>query len=141
MTDRDWGVAVLAVRDDRVLLHHHAGLNRWLPPGGHIDPNETPDEAAIREVLEETGVNVMLIDDPVIAPHWPGSPQMLTRPLGIMLVDIQPGHQHIDLIYLARATNEGDERAHWFTHEQLASLDITNEIRAWCISALTRAAI
>ena len=137
MTDRDWGVAVFAIREGRVLLHQHARLNRWLPPGGHIEPNETPDSAAIREVFEETGVHIKLIDDPMIAPHGPGTPQMLTRPLGIMLVDIRPGHQHIDLVYLANATNEGDERAHWFALEQLATLDLTNEIRAWCTHALT----
>lgn len=137
MTERDWGVAVFAVRAGRVLLHHHAGLNRWLPPGGHVDPNETPDNAATRELLEETGVYVKLIDDPVIASRWPGSPQMLTRPLGVMLVDIRPGHQHVDLVYLASASNEGDARARWFTLEQLATLDLTNEIQSWCTYALT----
>ena len=136
MTDRDWGVAVFAIRDDRVLLHRHARLNRWLPPGGHIEPNETPDSAAIREVFEETGVHIKLIDDPVIAPYGPGTPLMLTRPLGAMLVDIRPGHQHIDLVYLAAASNDGDNRALWFTSEQLATLDLTIEIHAWCTHAL-----
>lgn len=46
---------------NRVLLIHHRKLDRWLPPGGHIDINETPDEAAVREVFEETGVSAKLI--------------------------------------------------------------------------------
>jgi len=30
--------------------------NRWCFPGGHIEQGETPEEAAVREVLEETGI-------------------------------------------------------------------------------------
>jgi 8-oxo-dGTP pyrophosphatase MutT (NUDIX family) len=36
----------------------HKKLGKWLPPGGHIEPNELPDDAACREVLEETGLKV-----------------------------------------------------------------------------------
>ena len=38
----------------RTLLLWHKRLNRWMPPGGHIDDNETPEEAARRECKEET---------------------------------------------------------------------------------------
>jgi len=44
---RDFAVAVFVVTGGRVLLHWHATLDRWLPPGGHIEPNELPDEAAL----------------------------------------------------------------------------------------------
>src|SRR5688500_10821251 len=47
-----------------VLLHWHRRLGLWLPPGGHIDPGELPDEAAVRETLEETGLAVELLDAP-----------------------------------------------------------------------------
>ena len=36
----------------RQLLIHHNKLNMWLPPGGHIEANETPDEALVREIKE-----------------------------------------------------------------------------------------
>ena len=136
MPERDWGVAVFVVRNDRVLLHQHERLLRWLPPGGHIEPNEIPDEAAIREVREETGVHIELIDAPLITLTAPNLPRMLARPLGIMLVDIRPDHQHIDLVYRARAANDGDGRGTWFTITDLATLDLTEEIRAWCTLAL-----
>ena len=50
----------VAVRDDagRVLLIRHADGDRWLLPGGCVEPEEPPEEAAAREVLEETGVRV-----------------------------------------------------------------------------------
>lgn len=59
-----------------VYLGHHKKANSWIPPGGHIDPSESPVEAAKREFTEELGVpltnetfklfhlSVIHIDDP-----------------------------------------------------------------------------
>ncbi len=60
---REFTVAVFVVHRDRVLLHYHRKLNMWLPPGGHIEPNELPDDAALREVAEETGLRCRLLDE------------------------------------------------------------------------------
>jgi 8-oxo-dGTP pyrophosphatase MutT (NUDIX family) len=49
------------VFDKRVLLVRHRGLGIWLSPGGHIDPDELPHEAAEREFYEETGIEVEAI--------------------------------------------------------------------------------
>ena len=39
-----------------VLLIEHRGLQRWLQPGGHVDPDDPgPLAAAMREIVEETG--------------------------------------------------------------------------------------
>ena len=136
MPSRDFTVAVLVVRDDRILLHWHAKLGRWLPPGGHIEPNELPDEAAIREVLEETGVRATLISSPLIDIDLPGQPRQLARPLGLQLADIGPDHQHIDLVYLALGETEGDGEGRWVSREELEGLELTEEVRAWCRLAL-----
>jgi 8-oxo-dGTP pyrophosphatase MutT (NUDIX family) len=48
---------VYVVKDHHVLLLLHGGLDAWFPPGGHIEPGETPREAAERELREETGIN------------------------------------------------------------------------------------
>ena len=42
---RHFTVAVFVVSAGHVLLHYHRKLGRWLPPGGHIEDNELPDEA------------------------------------------------------------------------------------------------
>ena len=41
-----------------VLLAHRTDGQGWAPPGGRIEEGETPEEAARREFLEETGVDV-----------------------------------------------------------------------------------
>jgi len=43
-------------RDDRVLVIEHRRLRTWLPIGGELEPGETPLEAAVRELGEETGL-------------------------------------------------------------------------------------
>jgi 8-oxo-dGTP pyrophosphatase MutT (NUDIX family) len=135
-TTRDFTVAVFVVNEGRVLLHWHRKLQRWLPPGGHIEPNELPDEAAVREVMEETGVAATLRggDDYV---ESLGDPRRLRRPAGIQLEPISPGHEHIDLIYFAT----GDPAAPmpdvgWYGPSQWAALPLTAEVISWCERAL-----
>lgn len=54
------GAYAVVVDSDRVLLPHWRGDGRWMLPGGGIDPGEDPADAAVREVLEETGYAVEL---------------------------------------------------------------------------------
>lgn len=56
---RDFTATTFVVHERRTLLLLHRKLGAWFPPGGHIDPNELPDEAALREVREETGLEVL----------------------------------------------------------------------------------
>lgn len=55
-------VTVFVINEDKKLLMiKHNKLGKWCPPGGKVDNNETPDEAAIRECFEETGVRISLV--------------------------------------------------------------------------------
>lgn len=139
---RDFTVATFVVHDGKTLMVYHKKLQMWLPPGGHIDPNELPDEAAVREVREETGLDVELVSQPTFT-GIPG-PRPLARPEGAQLEEISPGHQHIDFIYFARPAggvapvlNAAEtEAVGWYSAGELASLGLTPEVHAWARRAL-----
>ena len=87
------------------LLHWHRKVGLWLPPGGHIEPNEDPMQAARREALEETGIVVELL--PTTSAFSYGDPPQLSPPATIMVepigsFDDEDAHHHIDMIYFAR---------------------------------------
>jgi len=141
---RHFTVAVFVVREGKVLLHWHRKLGMWLPPGGHIERDELPDEAAAREVLEETGVVVELVGE---KREDVADPVQLHRPAGVQLEDIGPGHQHIDLIYFARPTGPSeirdefsDDKVGWYAPEEWDDMAVNAEVRGWCERALAEAA-
>jgi 8-oxo-dGTP pyrophosphatase MutT (NUDIX family) len=86
----------------------------------------------VREVQEETGLEVELLG---AQGRW-GQVQVLRTPFCILLEDIEPGHQHIDLIYFARVKG-GDIRLdpreassyRWYSAEELDSPEIAQDIR------------
>ncbi len=103
---RHFTATAYVVNDGATLLHDHTHLDRWLPPGGHVDRGELPHETARREVAEETGLEVELVTDrdDITSPTVTSLP----RPRHVQLADVnvfdgEVGHQHIDLIYYARA--------------------------------------
>ncbi|HEX3247363.1 MAG TPA: NUDIX domain-containing protein [Chloroflexota bacterium] len=140
--DRHFTVAVFVVSERRVLLHQHVKLGMWLPPGGHIEAGELPDEAAIREVQEETGVDIELQGASGLPIEYP---RQLVQPAGIQLEDIAPNHQHIDLIYFASPLeastidpiHASSVQAGWYGLDELETLGVNDEVRAWCARAVS----
>jgi 8-oxo-dGTP pyrophosphatase MutT (NUDIX family) len=93
------GGLVLTPQRDAMVVVLHRRLNRWLQPGGHVEPGELPHEAALREVAEETGLT-----DLSILPAFPADP---TLPLDIDSHPIpannhkqEPPHTHHDFRYV-----------------------------------------
>ena len=139
-TGRHFTVAVFVVWEGKVLLHRHRKLGMWLPPGGHIEENELPDEAAVREVLEETGLGVRLVGE---RREDVADPVQLHRPAGVQLENIGPGHQHIDLIYFARPSGStrirddfSEDKVGWYGPEDWDEMRLNAEVRGWCERAL-----
>ena len=81
---------ILNATKDKVLLVHHAKLNKWLQPGGHIDAAETVLDAAKREVAEETGVTVLSCDEKIFDVDIHVIPARKT----------EPEHFHFDVRFL-----------------------------------------
>ena len=107
-----------------ILVHWHSKVQALLPPGGHIDPNEDPVQAVLREVLEETGLSVEVLpsDSPLPLEY----PSQILPPETILVEDIQDPvsgqHQHIDMIYFCRPLGsiEGlNVGWYWVTEEEL----------------------
>jgi len=130
-TTRHFVATVYVVEAGAVALHEHDRLGMWLPPGGHVERDELPHEAARREVREELGIEVDLV-----APQDDlGSPtaRSIPQPQHFLLEDINVtddgvGHQHIDFVYYGRASTReltpaaGEAAAdawEWFTAEDL----------------------
>ena len=122
---RHFTVSGFVVEGDATLLHWHPKLSMWLPPGGHIDPDEDMTEAVIREVLEETGIAAEIVPHVPLA-SFSNIPQ-LPVPLKIIVADIEGDpHQHIDMSYalreragVPRIEPERDHGFFWVTADQL----------------------
>ncbi len=108
-----------------LLLIHHRRLDRWLQPGGHIDPEDvSPIAAAAREVLEETGIaaepirpNLIDLDIHPIPPRAP-----------------EPAHEHFDLRFAFRALDAdviADEEVNdavWVPWSQIESYAVDGSV-------------
>ena len=137
---RHFTATVYLVNDGATALHEHKRMGIRIPPGGHVDRDELPHEAGLREVREETGLEPTLVDD---SPAVEGpDAQSLPRPRHTMLYDINVdesgavGHQHVDLIYYARVDRRAVEPApdeapasawDWYTPAELRAADLPND--------------
>ena len=123
---RHFTATAFVVHDGRTLLHWHQRLQQWMPPGGHLLPDEDPVTGALREVREETGLEVELLPlTPTFAFSRPGQ---LEAPCTILLEESEDEggrHQHVDMIYFCRPSGGAAVRAPdndawtWVTAERL----------------------
>src|SRR3989344_1553218 len=146
----DFTASVFVVYQNKVLLRFHEKYKIWVVPGGHIELDETPEDAAIREVKEEVGLDVQL---------WAGNKadftydtvssdvyRELIPPILMNIHKVNDDHRHIDLVYFATATThmivepDNHERSggcRWLTKEELlADPAIEERVRYYGIKAL-----
>ncbi len=100
----DFAVAIFVVHGGKVLLAHHRQLDKWLPLGGHIELDEEPEQAALREAKEESGLDVELVGE---RPPTTGlGTRALIAPRFLDIHRINATHEHIGMIYWARPKPE-----------------------------------
>ena len=94
------------VKGDKTLLLWHQRLRAWVPPGGHLEADEDPVAAVLREIREETALEAQVLP---LSQTYPFSyPGQIAPPYTILLEDSpEPGepHKHMDLIYFCRPAN------------------------------------
>jgi 8-oxo-dGTP pyrophosphatase MutT (NUDIX family) len=139
----DFTVAIFVVQDGKVLLIHHRKLNKWLPLGGHIELDEDPEQAALREAREESGFDVELIGDR--PPTTEPGTRALIAPRFLDIHRISDAHEHIGMIYWARPKSgalalaaEEHHGIRWCSTEELDSLQppMSNAVRWYCCKAI-----
>ena len=127
----------------KLLMVYHKKLETWLIPGGHLEPDEEPVDGVIREVLEETGVSIKVID----ASFLPGvvdskKESAIPNPY-LMLKEFipekgdKPAHIHIDFIFLGMADeNEVIKKQEaevnevkWFDLSEVLEMDTFESIK------------
>jgi len=108
--ERHFTSTAYIVSGGHTLLLWHRKLHVWLPPGGHLEPNEDPVQGAVREAQEESGLAVEVIAPPGLLRLE--RPAYLPPPAAVGIFDIdiegQPFHQHIDFVYYTRPLQRVD---------------------------------
>jgi ADP-ribose pyrophosphatase YjhB (NUDIX family) len=135
--NKHFTASALIIDNNKVLLIRHKKLNVWLYPGGHVEDNENPDETLLREVKEETGLEVEIISDrddsladkknDVSSLHIPYT----------FLCELVGDHYHNDLIYLCKIKkrnrlkfnpNESNDIG-FFSYEETKKLKLFDNFR------------
>ena len=129
----DFTTAVYIVYNNTVLLRMHDKYNVWNGPGGHVEPDEDPNQAIIREAKEEAGLDIELVDvrgKTATLNQYPRGQfdhRELIPPVFLNRHRINEKHEHVDMVFFARTTTNvikpsAEEKVvemHWFTKEDL----------------------
>jgi 8-oxo-dGTP pyrophosphatase MutT (NUDIX family) len=139
----DFTVAIFVVSKGKILLIHHRKLDKWLPLGGHIELDEDPEQAALREAKEESGFEVELLGER--PPTTESGTRALIAPRFLDIHRITDTHEHIGMIYWARPKNGtmtlADAEHHdirWSSAEELCQLQpaMTEAVKWYCRKAI-----
>ncbi len=129
----DLCVDTYVVNDEAVLLRLHEKYNHWGAPGGHVDPGEDVNEAALREVWEEVGLKVELVGPTGWIKKDIDTNKDLVPPLFVNRHKINETHDHSSFIFAAKAESRtvspqlqedisSQAQCIWVTKEELHAL-------------------
>ena len=136
----DLVVAGYIIHDDKVLLIHHKKLNLWLPVGGHIEKDETPDEAMLREAKEEVGIDIEILNKKDL-PFDKNVKKNLATPFHVN-VHSAGDHNHCCFFYLCSCKNKELEinlnevnSFQWFSKEDLNDEKVPLDVKHIALKA------
>jgi 8-oxo-dGTP pyrophosphatase MutT (NUDIX family) len=143
----DFCVECYVVYDGKVLLRKHDKYKLWLSVGGHIELDEEPNKAILREVKEEVGLDIKLYVNKKRVPKFLSDEYKILIPPEFMYMhNVNKSHKHIVLVYFALAENdklklsekEVADDCRWFTVKELKenSYGIKEHISFYALEAL-----
>ena len=148
----DFGVETFIVHRGKVFLRKHDKYGIWLTAGGHVELDEDPNEAAVREAKEEAGLDIVLRGDrPEFVSDDPSfDSRSLVPPRYMQRHHTEPTHEHIVFIYFAstksdhvapQADGDRSDEWRWFTEEELrdSKWHIRPDIQLYATEALKAA--
>jgi 8-oxo-dGTP pyrophosphatase MutT (NUDIX family) len=118
----------------QMLLIQRNDNGRWFPPGGHVEVGEYPHDAALREVLEETGYHVTFLDQQDNLGETIDSAIVIPQPYWLLVED-QDTHYHHDFIYLCCVNGEREGvtsecKTQWFSlHDVLSIPSVPGDVK------------
>jgi ADP-ribose pyrophosphatase YjhB (NUDIX family) len=110
--EKHFTASALIIDKGKVLLVYHKKLGVWLYPGGHVEADENPEEALLREVKEETGLQIEILGekDENLSDRS-ADVSVLHMPYA-MLCELVGDHYHNDIIYLCCVVGKSDRFVH-----------------------------
>ena len=142
----DFTVDVYVVYKNKVLLRKHDKHKIWLVLGGHIELDEDPVQAAIREVKEEVGLDVEIMGNPCSGAEAEENNKELIPPKFLNMHSITDTHEHISFVYfslsktdkIVQQEKEISEECRWVTKEELEdpSLNLKPHVKRYAELAL-----
>jgi len=142
----DFTVDAYIVRGNKVLLRYHDKFDLWLAVGGHIELDENPNQAILREVKEEVGLDVTLYDKSARTGGLNNKYKELIPPMFLNIHYINEIHQHCSMVYFATSKSESvmpleeedrSDRCIWCTKEDLIKFtELEPTIKFYALEAL-----
>lgn len=140
----DHTVEVFIVYKDKVLLRIHDKYKIWLSIGGHMELDEDPNQAALREAKEEVGLEITLFASTNTPDFNKKDYQELIPPVFLNRHRISTTHEHVSYTYFATTKSDtvtpenAEDQWHWFTKAELEAAQgkIKDSIRHYALTAL-----
>lgn len=140
----DFTVEVFIVHKNKVLLRMHDKHHIWLSVGGHIELDEDPVEAALREVKEEVGLDVKIVGE---APSFDEDDYIyIIAPKYVGRHKVNDTHEHVVFVYFATSDtdvisdsileHEKGSEITWATKEELLTMNLRPNILHLATEAL-----
>ena len=144
----DFCVEVFIVYKNKILLRMHDKYKIWLSVGGHIELDEDPIQAAIREVKEEVGLDIKIIGDahgPLSGHENNRGYKYLIPPRYLGRHPVSDTHDHVAFVYFATSDTDvivnslsehEQSETRWVSKKELDIMDLIPNVRFYAMEAL-----